>query len=120
MNLKYNIETYIQVEYHDLDDFITWYFSFEREKESMDKFREEPKDGIYLKRFEFVAIEEANNDSAYTYHVTGDKDYDWDEKEMKEMMEAKDFDNYSTRRILDYLASKDVIPKGTYLINVSW
>ena len=117
--MKHRVQTYIVVEYHDLDDFITKHFAFPREKNFMDEHRQPPKDGIYLKEFEFVAIEEANNDSAYTYNVSGDK-YEWDKTEMKEMLEKKEFDCYSTRRILDYLASEGVIGTGTYLINVSW
>lgn len=120
MVLKHKVQVYIMVEYHDLDEFITKHFAFPREKTFMDEHRAKPKDGIYLKEFEFVAIEEANNDSAYTYSVTGDKGYDWDKKEMEEMLEKKDFDLFSTRRILDYLAHEGHISTGTYLINVSW
>ena len=119
MELKHNVMTYIQVEYHDLDDFLTEYFSFPREKRPSDEYRPEPKDGIYREEFEFVAIEEANNDSAYTYQITGDL-YDWDAKDIQEMLAVKKFDSYCTRTVLDYLASIDVILKGTYLINVSW
>jgi len=121
MELKYELITHTQVDYHDLDAFITKHFAFPREEHSSDKFGNQyfKELGVYLKEFEFVAIEEANNDSAYTYHVNGEL-YDWDKKEMKEMLEKKDFDNFSTRRILDYLAKEGFIPKGTYLINVSW
>lgn len=119
MELKCKTETKISVEYHDLDEFITKYFSFPRKEEYMDKYRKKPKQGIYLQEFEFVAIEEANNDSAYTYNITGNL-YDWDVTEMEEMLVAKKFDCFSTRRILDYLCSKCVIDKGDYLINVSW
>jgi len=119
MELKYRTETFITVEYSDLDTFITKHFAFPREKSFMDKHNPEPEDGIYLKEFEFVAVEEAANDSSYTFNVTG-KMGEWDEKEMKELMEKKGFGSFTTRIILDYLASKDLIPKGTYLINVCW
>lgn len=119
MKLKHKKEVKITVSCFDLDKFITEYFAFPRKKEMMDKYREKPKQGIYLREFEFVAIEEANNDSSYTYNITGDL-YDWDHKEMEEMLEAKKFDSWSTRRILDYLCSEGVIEKGNYLIDVSW
>ncbi len=119
MELKTKEETFITVEYGNLNAFITEHFSFIREKEYMDRYSPEPEDGIYLKEFEFVAVEEASNDSSYTFHVTGEQDK-WDEEEMKEILEKKDFGSFTTRRILDYLASKDLIPKGNYLINVCW
>jgi len=120
MKLKHKREVKITVCYSDLDKFITEYFAFPRKEEMMDKYRnKKPKDGIYLREFEFVAIEEANNDSCYTYNITG-KLYNWDVTEMEEMYEAKKFDDFSTRRILDYLCSKGVVEKGDYLIDVSW
>lgn len=119
MELKHRIETYIVVEYHDLDDFITNYFSFPREKDFMDKYSEPPKDGIYKKQFEFVAIQEAHNSSSYTFQVDGKLD-EYDQEEMEKMIAAKKFDMYSTQRILDYLASKGVIIKGEYSIHVFW
>ena len=121
MELKTKEETFIVVKYHDLDEFITKHFAFEREEHSSDKWGNQyhKELGIYLKEFEFVAIEEANNDSSYTYNVNGEL-YDWDKTEMAEMLEKKEFDCFSTRRILDWLASKDVIAKGTYLVKVSW
>jgi hypothetical protein len=119
MELKMKEETFITVEYSDLDAFITKHFFFAREKGLMDKYSPEPEDGVYLKEFEFVAVEEAANDSSYTFSVTGKQDK-WDEEEMKEILERKDFGSFTTRRILNYLASKDLIPKGNYLINVCW
>ena len=121
MELKAREETLTVVEYHDLYEFITKHFAFEREQHSSDRWGNQyhKELGIYLKEFEFVAIEEANNDSSYTYKITGNL-YDWDKPEMEEMLVRKEFDNFSTRRILDWLASKGIIPKGTYLIKVSW
>jgi hypothetical protein len=120
MKLKHKKEVKITVSCWDLDKFITEYFAFPRKEEMMDKYNDKkPKDGIYLREFEFVAIEEANNDSCYTFDITGDL-YDWDKPEMEEMLATKKFDNYSTRRILDYLCSEGVIDKGNYLIDVSW
>jgi hypothetical protein len=120
MKLKHTVQTYIVVEYYDLDDFITKYFSFPREKDDfMDKYNEPPEDGIYRRRFEFVAIQEAQNSSSYTFNVDGELDK-WDKKEMKEMLAAKKFDSYSAQRILDYLASEGAIIKGDYSIHVFW
>jgi hypothetical protein len=119
MELKHTVQTYIVVEYHDLDDFITKHFSFPREKTFMDKYSEEPEDGIYREQFEFVAIEEGHNSSSYTYQVDGELD-EWDKKDIKKMLAAKKFDSYSTRMILDYLASEGVIIKGDYSIHVFW
>jgi len=119
MELKHRTETFITVEYSDLNAFITKHFSFAREKGHMDKYSPEPEGGVYLKEFEFVAVEEAANDSSYTFSVTGKLD-EWGEEEIKELLEREEFGEFTTRRILDYLASKDLIPKGTYLINVCW
>ncbi len=119
MKLKHKKEVKITVDYFDLDKFITEYFAFPRKEESMDRYREKPKDGIYLRDFEFVAIEEAHNDSSYTFNITGKLD-GFDKTEMEEMLATKKFDGWSTRRILDYLCSEGVIDKGDYLIDVSW
>ncbi len=119
MELKMKEETFITVEYSDLNAFITEHFSFTREEQPMDKYRQKPKNGIFKEQFEFVAVEEASNDSSYTFHIDGKLD-EWGLAGMKEILEKKDFGSFTTRRILDYLASKDLIPKGNYLINVCW
>lgn len=119
MKLKHSTETYIEVEYGDLNDLITKHFSFTRERTNMDKYYPEPENGIYLKEFEFVAVEESSNDTSHTFQVDG-KLSKWDEEEMEEMLEKQNYDCFSTRRILNYLASKGVIETGNYLINVCW
>lgn len=119
MKLKTKETTYIEVDAFELDTFITNHFKFTREKTFMDKYSPEPEDGLYLKEFEYVAVEEARNDSSYTHHVDGEmKPYDL--ADMKKIIDKQDFGNFNANVILNYLAALGDIPKGVYLVKVCW
>ncbi len=119
MKLKTREETYIEVDSFDLDRFITKLFAFPREKTFMDDHSPEPEGGIYLKEFEYVAVEEARNDSSYTHLVNGELT-SWDLADIKKIKEKKDFGCFNANVILNYLASIGELPKGTYLVKVCW
>lgn len=96
MELKSKHVEYYEVDYDDLDKFINFHF-FDNE----DKFC-------------FVADEEANNDSSYTYNVDGEVGgYGREKISNNETM-------YMTRTYLDEACRLGLIPPGNYLIEVCW
>lgn len=117
MELKHRIETKIIVDYSDLDRLITEYFKFVRDPSMVASW--EPKQDVYYKKYEFVAMEEASNYASYDYDIDGYLD-EFDQKDIDKMLETETFPQYSTRVIMNYLASKGVIDKGNYLIDVFW
>ena len=100
MKLKFMLKQYLEVNYGDLDKFLTERFSFDP-------------------RYEFVAAEEMGNDSEKRIDVDPELD-EWDKKRMEEVLETKKWECYETGTLLDYLCEKGEIPAGTYLISVCW
>lgn len=71
----------------------------------------------------FVADEEAENDSEYSFKDIIKKEYERDKRIINRMENdiiENHFPMFSTRTILLILVQHDVIPEGDYLIKVSW
>ncbi len=100
MKLKMTTREYIEVNYGDLDEFLTERFSFDP-------------------RYEFVAAEEMSNDSEKSITVEPELDK-YDKEEMREILETKKWKCCQTSTLLCYLCEKGEIPAGDYLISVSW
>lgn len=100
MKLKTNIKQYIEVNYGDLDEFLTKRFSFD------------PK-------YEFVAAEEMGNDSEKSIIVEAELDK-WDKKHIEEILKTKKWEHYETGTLLCYLCEQGEIPAGNYLISICW
>lgn len=97
MKLKHKLQTYIEIDYNDLDEFIN---------------------ETYGEGFEFVVIKEANNDSCYTYTVPS-KYTIISEKEKQDIRNGI-YKRASINQILSVLYEDKHIIEGEYLINVNW
>lgn len=75
---------------------------------------------VYQKdNFEFVADQEASNDSSHRFHVTGEMS-DWDREQVQRYIEEDDLGLYMTQYLLDDCARQKLIPAGIYVVEVSW
>lgn len=76
-----------------------------------------------IKKYEFAAYEEAQNDSAYSYDTLSLYDYHQEKPESFEH-DLENFKNgkfhYMASAILHYLTFKGVIEPAEYIIKVSW
>lgn len=68
--------------------------------------------------FEFVADQEAGNDTQHEFDVDGDLE-DYDEERVDEFLEGE-YGSHLTRPLLNWLAKNGHIEKGTYLVGVCW
>jgi acetylglutamate kinase len=67
-----------------------------------------------------IAIEECNNDSSYTFKgMTGELDK-WESELISRTLTEKRLPMYSTFAWIQYLVSLGKLPKGDYLLMVSW
>lgn len=96
MHLESSLVQYYDVHWEDLDKFINFHF-FNGEK-----------------KFEFVADQEASNDSSYPFHVDGKVD-DYDTKQIDDGETM-----YMAQAYLEEACRRELIPPGQYLVNVSW
>lgn len=97
MDLPHRKETTIYVDSFDLDKFVSNHY------------------GV---KFNFVAKEEATNDSEHAFTVNGRVD-DFEEEEFEPWVKGER--NWiSTYAILNDLARKGLIEKGSYIIEVCW
>jgi len=72
------------------------------------------------KKFDFVALEEANNDSNYVYYVDGCKSGFDDDISKFLYGDLKDLPLFPTNVLLNFLSREGVIEKGDYIIRVYW
>ncbi len=100
MKLNMTIKQYLEVDWRDLNKFLTERFSFDEE-------------------YEFVAAEEVGNDSKTSIDVEPKLDK-YDKNHIKEVLKTKKWECYQTRSLLCYLCEQKEIPAGNYLIDVSW
>lgn len=100
MKLNMMIKQYLEVDWIELDKFLTERFSFNP-------------------GYEFVAAEEVGNDTKTSLNVEPELNK-WDREEIKKVLETKKWECYQTRTLLCYLCEKGEIPAGNYLISVSW
>lgn len=93
----------IQVEYHEFEDFVK------------EKYPE-------LSEYEFPCVQEANNDSSYTFTVYNDKRElrDYESKQWQEFLLKKGTKPYMNHLLFKKLYLDGYIEPGEYLIHVSW
>jgi len=72
----------------------------------------------YGRGYEFLAKEEASNDSTHRFNVNG-RLSEWDQRDVDKWVQTGS-GSYLTSRLLNDLANKGVIPTGNYLIEVCW
>jgi len=92
------------------------YFDFDRlVKAELPKLAECPD----VEKYEFAASVEASNDSS---HEFGSNTLYFTEKDEISFLEnlKKGIWRVSTHDIIDFLMYKEVLPKGEYIISVSW
>lgn len=81
----------------------------------LDKFISE----VYDKPFEFVADEEANNDSSYEFSVKKEVLSEYDMRKLNEF-KATGKGQLLTGTLLADLCNKDLIEPGDYIIQTCW
>ena len=102
MKIEMKIE---EVIYHTVD-----YFELERVINEFYKPTSE---------WDFVSDEEANNDSSYTFNVHGEVD-EYEERKLEKFKKDSLSQSRMTHTLLADLCRKGLIPKGMYLVEVSW
>lgn len=103
LKLKYREKLVLQVDYNDLNEFITQAYGL-------------------TQPYEVVAEEEWGNDQSHTLLVEK-RELDEDELEDIVTMEAtkgKRIPSYTTSTLLDDLCNKGLIEPGEYLVRVTW
>jgi hypothetical protein len=73
-----------------------------------------------LKNYSFVAVEEGANDSQYRFVVDLSDLTKYDLQDMDEIEQAKEVPSYRNSLLLHLLARKQLIPQGTYVVEVCW
>ena len=100
MPLKSRTTTYIEVDYSDLDAFIS---------------------EVYGHDFESAACEEWSNDSQHKIIIPGKYVFSDDDYESIQRFRRGDgYDSFILRAIMQNMVNNDVLPPGNYLISVSW
>lgn len=99
--MKIETKTYFVVDYNDLDEAISKEYDFKQDEHGF--------------AFESIAAEEWNNYSNYIINVDGEND-----KWNQEKVDKREDTSGSVRAYLNDMAKKGLIPKGQYLIRVSW
>ncbi len=109
MELKHKVVTYFEVDYNDFEKFVNDHYPFKTAKD---------RDG-----YSFVAIEEGNNDSEYSFEVNDENCFGyvskWDQEARTRIRNGhiKPFENY---QLFSILYEDGLIEAGNYLIRVSW
>ena len=73
-----------------------------------------------FENYEFVAVEECDNESCHQFKIDGDLSRHASSKEYLARWECGTFVHYSNYIILNKLCADRHIPPGNYLITVSW
>lgn len=72
--------------------------------------------------FNFVAIEEWNNDEQHSFNIDASERDEWEENNFQGFLSG-DWSRQKpgiTLILLNELAARKVIPEGEYLLNISW
>jgi len=69
--------------------------------------------------FSFPCDQETSNDTCKEFRVNPDDLDDYDEEQIKKFKDGEEV-SFMAGKLLDDMARKDIIPKGRYLIRVSW
>lgn len=75
---------------------------------------------VYNKDFEFAADTECSNDSEHLYSNIGKYGLTEFEKDEIKVFKQSGKYNFITQFLLEDMSEKEIIPKGDYLITVSW
>lgn len=94
-----SIQTFISVDYNDIDNLITSFFG------------QEVKNG-----YECVPYQEWSNDSKQSFDIDGNE---FDQVTINKAYEGR-WEHYAIRDYLQYMCYKKAIPAGEYLITISW
>lgn len=99
MTLKYRQEQTFHIDYwRDLNDFV------------------KAETG---QEWDFAAAEEMANDTCKAFNVTGLLSI-IDQGDIQEFIAKKGSGNWMTATLLNWLCLSNRIPKGTYIVHVSW
>lgn len=99
--MKKSIETYIVVDYYELEKFVNGYYEFEDRKWS------------------FVADHECGNDCSIAFTVDGRVDK-YDESKLIKFKTNPNESGWITHALLNDFARKGLIDKGQYQIEICW
>ncbi len=92
-------KTYIEMEYHELDELIQRTFGH---------------------RYEVVAFEEWNNDSSHSWTFKVEKLSEYDQKTLDEFIISGKIKNWRTYVLVQHMVNTGVLEPGNYLIEISW
>lgn len=98
--LDFEIKTTKHIDYSELEKFYTKVYK--------------PKE-----EYSFVAIEECGNDSSHEFSVTGNIDK-YDAKDALAIRAGDSIPTHKNHLLLDVLCADGHLPKGDYVIWVSW
>ena len=96
---------YFEVDYSEVDRFVNEYYNM-------------PKNKYGAYEWEIAADLESPNDVSHTFDIDGILDK-YDEKRLSNFLKG-DIEGFIARVLMNDLARKGLIPKGEYLIKVSW
>ena len=97
--LKCKTKTVIEVDYNDLDEFIS---------------------EIYGVDYEIVSDEELNNYSMKSFDIKKESLGAYDQRCFNNWKVDSNNEQFMARTILTDLCNRELIPEGEYLIDVSW
>ena len=100
MGLKYKMKSVLQVDYYDLDKFLTERFGFDNEP------------------YQVVAAEELSRNMVKSIDVNKKEFNAWDQEELDEILTTKEWGTFNTGLLLCHLCNLGEIPEGEYLIDV--
>lgn len=89
----------IQADYSDVEELLCKYFG--------------------LDEYSVPCAEETGNDTSLSYHLDGLLT-EYDQKFIQDVLSTKDTRSYGTQTLLNYLAFIGLLPRGQFIINVSW
>lgn len=98
MDLKFNINLVIDIDYGDFDIFVSEY---------------------YQKDFEVSADLESANDSTHSFNISKAPLNKYEIEEIEKFKEKGEY-RYITSILLQDLVNNDKIPEGKIQINISW
>lgn len=101
MNKLFEEKTYKEIDYSDLDDFISNYYG-------------------HPNKFECVCSEEWGNYQSHTIRVEKKKLSDYDQSYIDFFKKFGKYKTYSLRAMLTDMCNNGVFPEGEYLVKIFW
>ena len=88
---------------------------------SWHEFEDFVKNTYGVDQYDFVQSEEVNNDSCTPYQdIMKCKLEEWDEKRVSNFVKADGNITFIAITLLQDMVNKDVLPEGTFMIDVCW